>query len=109
MVHKLLYRGAARTRCGRALAIPDTKPTDESYEDGQPGSCAVCDTPAASSPQVKRFAVFAIRQTKVGTVWIRAGVAFQNRDGTIGVELDVLPIDGKLQLRDPPVGEKEKV
>lgn len=50
---------------------------------------------------MKRFAVFSIRKSKTGpTVWIRSGSAVQNRDGSINVFLDVLPLDGQLHLRD---------
>lgn len=31
--------------------------------------------------------------------WIKIGVAFVNRDGSINVILDCIPIDGKIQLR----------
>jgi len=34
------------------------------------------------------------------TVWRSLGIAFENRDGSINVYLDVLPINGKLQLRE---------
>ncbi len=36
----------------------------------------------------------------VSTYWLRCGVAFTNKDSSINVFLDVLPKDGKLQLRD---------
>jgi hypothetical protein len=52
----------------------------------------------------KRFAVFSIREGKNGAVWVRAGTAFVNKDGSMNVYLDVLPIDGKLHVRD--AGEK---
>jgi hypothetical protein len=34
------------------------------------------------------------------TVWKNLGIAFENKDGSINVYLDVLPLNGKLQLRD---------
>ncbi|MFT3710525.1 MAG: hypothetical protein QM817_23115 [Archangium sp.] len=37
------------------------------------------------------------------STWTRAGSAFMNRDGSINVYLDVLPIDGKLHVREPIV------
>ncbi len=52
----------------------------------------------------KRFAVFSIRDGKNGTIWVRAGTAFVNKDGSLNVYLDVLPLDGKLHVRD--AGEK---
>lgn len=50
---------------------------------------------------MKRFAVFSIRKTRDGqTLWVRAGNAVENRDKTIQVHLDVLPLEGQLTLRD---------
>ena len=54
----------------------------------------------------KRLAVFSIREGKGGSVWIRAGSAFVNRDGSLNVLLDVLPLDGKLHVRE--AGEKRE-
>ena len=31
--------------------------------------------------------------------WMEAGVAFRNRDDSINIILNLLPLDGKLQLR----------
>ena len=47
-----------------------------------------------------RFAVFAIRKRGLrGAIWTRAGVAALNADGSINVDLDVLPLEGRLHLR----------
>ena len=54
----------------------------------------------------KRLAVFSIREGKGGTVWVRAGSAFVNRDGSLNVLLDVLPLDGKLPVRE--AGERRE-
>jgi hypothetical protein len=48
----------------------------------------------------KRLAVFSIRKTKTGTVWVRAGNAYVNRDGSMNVWLDVLPLNGELHVRE---------
>jgi hypothetical protein len=32
--------------------------------------------------------------------WIKVGMAFVNRDGSINVFLDAFPRDGKIQIRD---------
>ena len=32
--------------------------------------------------------------------WIRIGVAFENRDGSLSVLLDCLPINGRLHIRE---------
>lgn len=42
-----------------------------------------------------------VKNEKTGkTHWNRGGISFINRDGSWNVYLDVLPLDGKLQLRD---------
>jgi len=48
----------------------------------------------------KRLAVFSIREGKGGSIWVRAGSAFVNKDGSLNVILDVLPIDGRLHVRE---------
>jgi hypothetical protein len=52
----------------------------------------------------KRLAVYSIREARSGKVWVRAGHAFVNRDDSLNVYLDVLPLDGTLHVREP--GEK---
>ena len=57
----------------------------------------------------KRLAVFSIRQSKNGSVWVRAGYAEVNADDSVNLHLDVLPIDGRLHVREaseraPPSG-----
>ena len=53
----------------------------------------------------KRYQVFSIRETKgpdgkSTTSWLKAGSAWVNRDGSLNVYLDVLPLDGKLHVRE---------
>lgn len=53
----------------------------------------------------KRYQVFSIKETKqadgkLTSVWVRAGSAWVNRDGSFNVYLDVLPLDGKLHVRE---------
>ena len=48
----------------------------------------------------KRLAVFSIREGRNGSLWVKAGAAFVNRDGSLNVVLDVLPLDGKLHVRE---------
>jgi hypothetical protein len=56
----------------------------------------------------KRYAVFSVRKAeKTGAaIWIKAGYAWANRDGSANVTLDVLPLDGKLHIRE--AGEKRE-
>lgn len=55
----------------------------------------------------KKLAVFSIKGGTNGTVWVRAGTAMVNKDGSLNVWLDVLPLDGKLHLRE--AGERRDV
>lgn len=55
----------------------------------------------------KRYQVFSMKETTGGidgkertTVWIKAGSAWINRDGSMNVYLDVLPLDGRLHVRE---------
>jgi hypothetical protein len=53
----------------------------------------------------KRYQVFSIKETKqndgkMTSIWVRAGSAWVNRDGSFNVYLDVLPLDGKLHVRE---------
>ena len=32
--------------------------------------------------------------------WVRVGAAFVNRDGSLNVHLDAMPVNGELQIRD---------
>jgi hypothetical protein len=48
----------------------------------------------------RKFAVFSIRKIKEGSIWVRAGTALSNLDGSFNVYLDVLPIDGQLHIRE---------
>ncbi len=53
----------------------------------------------------KRFNVFSIAQKNNanGAVWARAGTAYTNRDGSLNIYLDVLPLEGQLHLREAVV------
>ena len=48
----------------------------------------------------KRLAVFAVKSGRNGTIWSRAGTAFVNPDDSLNVVLDVLPMDGRLHVRE---------
>jgi hypothetical protein len=52
----------------------------------------------------QKLAVFSIRELKdgkgkSGSIWVRAGRAFVNGDGSLNLMLDVLPLDGRLHVR----------
>ena len=54
----------------------------------------------------KRLAVFSIRGDRGSSIWVRAGSAWVNKDGSMNVLLDVLPLDGKLHVRE--AGDKRE-
>lgn len=48
----------------------------------------------------KKLTVFSMKNHPRGTTWIKAGTARVNRDGSLNIYLDVLPLDGKLHVRE---------
>ena len=38
--------------------------------------------------------------------WVRVGAAFVNRDGSLNVRLDAMPVNGELQIRDYAPNER---
>lgn len=52
-------------------------------------------------PNNKRLTVFSIKDTAdKRSVWVKAGSAWVNRDGSLNVYLDVLPLEGRLHVRE---------
>jgi hypothetical protein len=47
-------------------------------------------------------AVFCVVERLKKKYWLRVGMAFVNRDGSLNVRLDAMPLSGQLQIRDPP-------
>lgn len=53
----------------------------------------------------ERKTIYTIVERKDGkSYWVRVGAGFVNRDGSITVKLDAVPVNGVLQVRDwePP-------
>jgi hypothetical protein len=44
--------------------------------------------------------VFAITERGEKSFWTKIGAAFPNKDGSITVQLDALPVSGRLQIRE---------
>lgn len=44
--------------------------------------------------------VYAIIERGARRHWLRIGMAFPNRDGSLNVRLDALPLNGQLHIRD---------
>src|SRR5690349_12399639 len=47
-----------------------------------------------------KLIVWSLKKNPKGTTWTKAGRAFVNRDGSLNIYLDVLPIDGTLHVRE---------
>jgi hypothetical protein len=45
-------------------------------------------------------AVFCVVERLKKKYWLRVGMAFVNRDGSINVRLDAIPLSGQLHIRD---------
>lgn len=39
--------------------------------------------------------------------WTKVGVAFENRDGSFSIELAAIPVNGRMQMREPALREAE--
>lgn len=56
-------------------------------------------------PNGTRLEVFNVkdieRDGKEDAIWNRCGSAFVNKDGSLNVVLDLLPVNGKLNIRVP--------
>ena len=48
----------------------------------------------------KMKVVYSITERNGKSFWNRIGVAFVNKDGSINVKLEALPVNGELQIRD---------
>lgn len=44
--------------------------------------------------------VYSVTKRGEKSFWTRIGVAFVNRDGSLNVKLECLPVNGELQIRD---------
>ena len=43
---------------------------------------------------------------KSRSFWTKVGIAFENRDGSWSLELSAVPVNGRLQMRDPKPREE---
>ena len=88
-------RGAAG---GNARAAPSVPPLPELT--APPGTITPFDESAGRVPWKVVYTI--IERGKGRRVWVRVGVAFVNRDQSLNVRLDALPISGQLHIREPP-------
>lgn len=50
--------------------------------------------------------VFVMNEKDDRTFFTKVGVAFPNKDGSTNLYLDALPLNGKLQMRDPKLKQE---
>ena len=53
--------------------------------------------------------VYTIKNQGEDNYWVKIGRAFVNKDGSLNVYLDALPLTGQLHIRDPKAKEGSKV
>lgn len=54
----------------------------------------------APAGAVVRKLVYTVTERGDRSFWTRIGVAFVNRDGSLSVRLEAVPVNGNLQIRD---------
>jgi hypothetical protein len=60
--------------------------------------------------QSKMKIAYVVTQRGTNKYWTRIGVAFVNRDGSINVKLEAVPVSGEIHVRDyVPRDEREEV
>ena len=53
-----------------------------------------------NKPDTKMKIVYVVTERAGRSYWNRIGVAFVNRDGSINVKLEAVPVTGEMQIRD---------
>ena len=63
-----------------------------------------------TEPRMTWKPVFTIveRQGSEKKFWVRIGTAFTNRDQSINVRLDAIPVNGQIQIREPDEEDLER-
>lgn len=57
--------------------------------------------------ETKMKVVYTITERGDRSFWTRIGVAYVNRDGSLSVKLDAIPVNGTMQIRDWTPGSDE--
>ena len=52
--------------------------------------------------------VYAITERGEKSFWTKVGVAFTNKDSSITIQLDALPVSGRLQIREDDRSTSER-
>mgnify|MGYP000687003713 CR=1 FL=1 len=62
---------------------------------------------ANNKPALFAYTVIETAGEETKDFWQRVGSAWVNRDNSINVELNALPVNGRLHLRAPKAGESD--
>lgn len=65
------------------------------------------ETQSPNQPRPHKVA-YSLSERGGKSFWNRIGVAFVNRDGSITVKLDAVPVSGQLQIRDFEARDEER-
>jgi hypothetical protein len=70
--------------------------------ENQAGAAPVSPAPQESSAPKRPWIAYNVidKPGMKNRVWMRVGMAWLNRDGSISVVLDALPVGGRIQLRE---------
>lgn len=56
----------------------------------------------------KRLVAYTVKERKGDNYWTKVGAAFVNRDNSITVVLDALPLNGEIVLREPKERDQQQ-
>lgn len=58
----------------------------------------------APASRIRRMSVFhVVEREGFDPIWTKVGVAFVNRDGSLNLFLDLIPINGRLHVREKQI------
>ena len=55
--------------------------------------------PTSAQPNTRKV-VYAVSERNDKSWWTKIGVAYVNKDGSLSVRLDAVPVNGTMQIRD---------
>jgi hypothetical protein len=88
-------KAEAGTDVANVIVAAPARSGIDAAEDNMTTEAAVTPTPV-----VAKKIVYAVTEKGDRTFWTRIGVAFVNRDGSLSVRLDAMPVNGTMQIRE---------
>lgn len=99
-------RAAPAAAATARSALPASLLPDPAPPPGNAATVASLDEGVGRVPWKVVYTI--IERGKGRRVWLRVGVAFVNRDQSLNVRLDAVPISGQLHIREaPPPGSRD--